>query len=370
MFRGEDRPERVSVIGTDNFIRFVETIRDEGVELEYAPMGPGTPAQSPHVIEVDHKFTAKDIAKLDIELPVLTPRVQRDYRVLEQLDPSHWAFQPVPLRDLTEEQKREVVITFREVDRDRVSHSTTMTDRFNPTIRSVIGFFADETRHDLRLIGGYDILHGKIKEFIAGHLFGQAVDLDDPNVLYNVMEIKARKTVLESVKAAINRLTIQDHGSTKVDRMMSFARDVRPHVVAYSRQYVQSDRSILNKVVGDSHFELEVAAFLGRCKGAISFLKNSQSTHFRIEYQNADGGIANYYPDFVVKQTDRDIWIIETKGREDLDDPLKWDRLKKWCEDASRIVPGVIYKALFIREEDWDANPPRDFRELLEGFAD
>jgi type III restriction enzyme len=56
--------------------------------------------------------------------------------------------------------------------------------------------------------------------------------------------------------------------------------------------------------------------------------KNSQSTGFRIEYQNADGGIANYHSDFIVKRTETEIWIVETKGREDLDDPLKWERLK------------------------------------------
>ena len=53
------------------------------------------------------------------------------------------------------------------------------------------------------------------------------------------------------------------------------------------------------------------------------FVKNSQSTGFKIEYRNQEGGIGNYYPDFIVKETDGEIWVIETKGREDLDDPTE-----------------------------------------------
>jgi type III restriction enzyme len=71
---------------------------------------------------------------------------------------------------------------------------------------------------------------------------------------------------------------------------------------------------VFNKVVGDSGFELDMAAFLDGCVDIISFVKNSQSTQFRMEYRNADGSIANYYPDFLVKRTDVEIWVIETKG--------------------------------------------------------
>ena len=53
------------------------------------------------------------------------------------------------------------------------------------------------------------------------------------------------------------------------------------------------------------------------------------------------GSIANYYPDFIVKRTETEIWIIETKDWEDLDDPQKWERLKQWCGDATKIPCAV-----------------------------
>ena len=86
MFRGEPVQEKVSVIGTDAFMDFVESIKVEGVELEYQPMGEGTGPKSPIVVEVDRDNPDKDIDKLDIDLPLLAPRIQREYKNLNDLD--------------------------------------------------------------------------------------------------------------------------------------------------------------------------------------------------------------------------------------------------------------------------------------------
>jgi hypothetical protein len=38
-----------------------------------------------------------------------------------------------------------------------------------------------------------------------------------------------------------------------------------------------------------------------------SFAKNYLAVHFKLDYVNADGDISNYYPDFLVKLSDRRI---------------------------------------------------------------
>jgi len=365
MFPGEDVSERVSVIGTPKFFEFVDRIKDEGVEFEQVPMGPRVQAAPPLIIEVDRANVSKDIDKLDITVPILAPRVQREYDALERMDPANWTFQPIAFLTFTEAEQRE--IRFRDIDRDAHSHTTTLLAHHHPTVGNIIGYFADQVRRDSRLIGGYDIIYGKIKEFVANYLFGQTVDLDDPNIPANLNQIEARNTIREAAKQAVNAATVRDQGTTEPIRLMSFAREIRPHEVS-SQAHLRPDRSILNRIVGDSHFELEFAAFLDGCKGIVSFLKNSPSTHFHIEYQKADGGIANYIPDFLVKQSDHAVWIIETKGREDLDDPRKWDRLRHWCADATAGAPPTIYRPLFVREEKWETSRPRDFGELIAGY--
>ena len=74
--------EYVSVVGTNAFMDFVESIQAEGVVLERKPMGEGTEPKTPLVVEIDKENDKKDIDALDIEIPVLTPRVYREYKNL------------------------------------------------------------------------------------------------------------------------------------------------------------------------------------------------------------------------------------------------------------------------------------------------
>src|SRR5205807_570366 len=80
--------EYVSVVGTQAFMDFVESIQAEGVILERRPMGEGTGPKAPLVVEVDNENEAKDLDALDIEIPVLTPRTYREYKNLDLVDPA------------------------------------------------------------------------------------------------------------------------------------------------------------------------------------------------------------------------------------------------------------------------------------------
>lgn len=362
MFRGEDVQEKVSVIGTDAFMDFVEGIKVEGVELEYQPMGERTGPKSPVVIEVDQDNKAKDIDRLDIDLPLLAPRIQREYKNLADLDVAALGHKRVAYRQFTEDEQREIV--FRDMNTGEQSHVTAMDTAFTPNYQNMIGFFARSIMRDLRLVGGFDVLFGKLKEFVESYLFDRSVDLDDLNTLRNLSEIEATRTLVETIKGAVNALTVQDTGTTEVRGSIRLAK-TRPFLVK-EQPFLVPKKSIFNKVVGDSHFELEFAAFLDGCPDIVSFVKNSQSTSFRIEYQNADGSIANYIPDFIVKQTESHIWVIETKGREDLDDPLKWERLQQWCEDATAHDGSLrSFSPLFVRQEDWERYKPSRFHDVI-----
>lgn len=271
------------------------------------------------------------------------------------------------IKEFSEAEKREIV--FKDIDKEDVSHTTIMDSEFTPSHQSAIGFFARNIMRDLRLVGGFDILFGKLKRFMEQHLFERQVDLDDLNILRNLSEVEATRAILETFKTAINELTVKDKGTTEVRDYIKLSK-TRPFVVN-DQAYVVPKKSIFNKVVGDSSFELEFAAFLDSCDDIISFAKNSQSTAFRIEYQTADGGIANYYPDFVVKETEALIWLIETKGREDIEDPRKWERLCQWCEDASAKVINRDFKPLFVRQEKWDdyRSKVKTFQQLCAAFG-
>ena len=90
---------------------------------------------------------------------------------------------------------------------------------------------------------------------------------------------------------------------------------------------------------------------------------------FHIDYVNADGNISNYYPDFVIKTIDGNILIIETKGLEDLDVPLKTARLKQWCSDINNAQSKVKFDFVFVDQEDFEKYKPSSISELTRNFT-
>jgi type III restriction enzyme len=365
MYAG-DVEEYVSVVGTNAFMEFVESIQAEGVVLERKPMGEGTQPKTPLVVEIDNENTKKDMEALDIEIPVLTPRVYREYKNLGTLDVSAMPHQRVAYLQFSEEQQREIV--FKDVTTGEVTHTTILDTAGIADYSSVIGYFAQTIMKDLRLVSGYDVLYGKVKTFVQTELFDRPVELENPNTLRNLSELAATKTVIETFKKAINALTVQDKGDAQIRDTIKL-RQTRPFV-AKDQGYLIPHKSVFNRIIGDSPLELLFARFLDDCEDVISYAKNYFAVNFKLDYVKADGDISNYYPDFLVKLTDGRIFIVETKGLEDLDVPLKMQSLRQWCEDINRVQADVKYDFVYVDEESFKRYKPTSFRQLVDGFKE
>jgi len=365
MFFGrDDIEEYVSVIGTPAFMDFVESIKGEGVILERKSMGVGAKPISPMVIEVDKDNPKKDINKLDIEIPVMSPRIQREYKNLSEIDVSQFGNKKVKLKTFSEKEKREII--FKDVVGEVVHHTTILSGEIEPDYQSVVGFFAQTIMRELRLFGCYDILFGKVREFIQNNLFDSSVSLSDLNILRNLSETEYIRVIKESFKKAINDLTVKDKGDTEIKNYIKIS-DARPFVVN-DKGFLLPKKSVFNKIVGDSDFELQFSEFLENCNDVVSFAKNFQNKEasaLRIEYKNSEGFIATYYPDFFVKINEKTVYIVETKGREDLDDLLKIERLKQWCEDVNKRQSKVHYAMLYVRQEQYEEYKLQTFSELI-----
>jgi type III restriction enzyme len=359
-----DTEEYVSVVGTDAFMDFVESIQAEGITLERRAMGAGTKPKAPLVVEVDHENTKKDIDKLDIEIPVMTSRVYREYKSLGDLDVAAMGHTKVPYRQFTEEEQREIV--FKDVVDGEISHVTVLDSAAITDPSSVVGYFTRTIMRELRLVSGYDTLYGKVKAFVRGHLFTEPVEIDDPNTLRNLSELAATKTVIESFKKGINALTVRDRGDAEVRETIKL-RKTRPFVVK-NQEYVTANKSVFNRVIGDSHLELEFAAFLDRCPDVVSFAKNYLGVNFKLDYVREDGNISNYYPDFLVKLPDGRLMVVETKGQQDLDVEPKMKRLRQWCADVNAAKGGPKVGFVFVDEESFTKYAPKTFAEVMEAF--
>ncbi|MDY6822597.1 MAG: DEAD/DEAH box helicase family protein [Chloroflexota bacterium] len=365
--------EYMSIVGTDAFMDFVESIQAEGVELERKAMGQGTGPKAPLIVEVDNENTQKDIDALDMEIPVLSPRVYREYKNLSDLDPGGSSFQTVAYQAFSEEEQREIV--FKDITTGEVSHTTVLDSAGVADYRSVIQWFVTTILNELRLKRkkgappqGYDVLYGKVKRFVQDCLFGKTVDLESANTLRNLSELAATKTVIETFKQAINALTVREKGDAEIRDTIKL-RKTRPFVVK-DQGYMISKKSVFNRVVGDSRFELVFAAFLEQCPDVAAYAKNYYAVHFKLDYVNAEGDISNYYPDFMVRLKDGRVVIVETKGQQDLDVPPKMERLRQWCEDVNKAQSQVRYDFAFVDDAGFEKYAPKTFADILNGFRE
>jgi len=367
MYLGNEAEEYVSVVGTDAFMDFVESIQSEGVELERKAMGKGTAPIAPTIIEIDNENVEKDIDALDIQIPVLTARTYREYKNLADLDINNFGHVKVDYKIFTDAEQREIV--FKDITTGEITHTTMLDSSAVTDYRAVIGYFTQIIMKELRLVSGYDVLYGKVKQFVRDDLFKTAVDLDDLNTLRNLSELVATKTLIENFKKEINALTIQDRGDAEIKDYIKL-RNTRPFTVKQQDSIDGPKKSVFNKIIGDSHLELRFASFLEDCEDVISYAKNYFAIQYRVDYVNTDGNISYYYPDFIVKRDDNSIVIVETKGLEDLDVPLKMARLREWCVDVNKSQDEVEYDFVFVDEKSFDKYHPKTFDALMSSFIE
>lgn len=220
--------ESVSIIGTDAFMEFVEAIQTEGVELERQAMGIDTKAKTPLVVEVDKENVNKDIDALDIDIPILTRRVYREYNSLSDLDITRFNFTPVVYKEFDETEIQEIVFEY--MTTSKIAHTTVMETLGVEDYHRALSYFAQTIMTELRLVSGYEVLYPKVKDFVQNQLFSETVVLDNPNTLRNLSEVPTTKTVIETFKRAINELTIQNKEEAKIRDTIRI-KDTRPFIV-------------------------------------------------------------------------------------------------------------------------------------------
>jgi type III restriction enzyme len=374
MYFGSEERETVSVIGTPAFMDFVESIQSEGVTFERVPMGGagGRNRQDSIVVEVDKDTPDKDLDALDIAVPRLTRRFSREFKDLDELDPTSFGNPKLPIKAFTPEETREIV--FKTMLDSEVDHTIQLDSSGTADYRSVVAFFARQLLKDLRLVGGYDQLYPKVKTFIRDHLFTGPVNLDDPVILRNLSEPEVSKVLFDHFRAAINALTIHESGSARIEGHIRL-RDTRPFRTE-PRSFLPAKRSVFNRIVGESRadgLELAFAAFLDTAPDVQAFAKNYMAVGFKIDYVKADGELSTYTPDFLVRTTDGVVWVVETKGREELDVPQKMARLRQWCSDAteaSKEEGGTRYGFVYVDQESFEQHKPSSFAGLANAFRE
>jgi type III restriction enzyme len=321
-------------------------------------MGAGTKGKSPVIVEVDKENPNKDLDALDIPIPVMSPRIYREFKNLKLIDVSTFKNEKISPKKFNDDELKEII--FNDIDGE-FSHKTVFK---NTTLdyRNVIGFFTSAILKESRLVSGFDILYPKVESFIKYQLFTKEVELSDPQTMRNLSEIHTKEILKTIFKKAIDQLTITDKGTAEVKNYISL-KLTKPKI-ADNQSFLIPKKSIFNKIIGDNNFELEFASYCeNRFEDVLAFAKNTfgeGGVNFSIEYQKA-----SFFPDFFIKTALNTYFIVETKGREDLDDVRKIQRLAIWCKDINSAQQKYTYTPIYIKQEKWE-----DVKKDLKSFAD
>ncbi len=363
-----EAPEKLVVIGTTPFLEFVEELKTEGVEFEYRPINFTQRSKNPIIIEVDKNNRNKNLDELDILIPQLSPRIYRKYRSLETIDINKFTNKKADFKIFEKRQIKE--ITFSHITGE-FSHKTVFTTETS-NYRNVISFFTSAILKQSRLISGFDILYPKVKNFIQYRLFTKEVELNNPQTVRNLSEAETKNIIFTIFKTAIDNLTITDKGFAEIVNYRSL-KNTKPQIVE-NLPYIIPVKSVFNKIVCDNKFELNFASALDRFDDIICYAKNTigeGGINFKIEYQAQDKNIKQYYPDFFVKQNHNSFFIIETKGREEINDICKIKRLAEWCKDVNNAQTEYTYTPLYIKQEKWEAlqKDIKSFSDIIKIFS-
>jgi type III restriction enzyme len=354
--------ERVDIIGNGAFLKFVDQLeREEDIALDtFDP-------KEPLVI----KTIAPDPLKLDrdISIPVLSPILARKKTLAEEiaaLDVQSFVC-PVLPRKPNDQAAR----SFRYEGKDIITLEKIVEREYTVpeprTAEEVISYYAKRISQDVKLPSQFAALVPKVRAFLDSKAFGESVDLSSPAMIKAISTPVAGYLTVKTFATALRGLVVQELTPTleRSGRMLSETEGF-----PFSRPTFAAQKTIFNLVAADNEFERDFARFLEESEDVKAFAKLPPTSRlpFAIEYTDNATNLRFYEPDFVAVVTDSTHWLIETKGREDLDVAHKDRAARIWCENATLLV-GTPWSYLKVPQTEFSKLQPGDFAQLAIAFG-
>jgi type III restriction enzyme len=358
MFRNEatDYVERVDVIGNKAFIQFVEQLEhDEDIELGIFEVGKD---------KLTIMTIMADPAKMDkdITLPELSPILTRKRTLADEIAGLDVMAMSCPT--LPRKGDDPVAQTFRYEGYDIVSLQKLIERDYTvpeaQTSQEIIAYYAKRIAQDVKLPSQFAALVPKVRAFLSSRAFGEPVNLDDPPLIKAINTNVAQYVTVQTFLKALRPLVVQE---------------LEPHLVGhgrklsetppfpYSRTTLAATRTVFNLVACGNEFERAFARFMENAPDVARFAKLPEQFGFAIEYTDANNNLRYYEPDFAAVVTSGAHYLVETKGREDVDVANKDRAATLWCENATRLTH-VEWRYIKVPQKEYETLQPDEFADL------
>ena len=240
-------------------------------------------------------------------------------------------------------------------------------------VYNILGAFAKEIMDELKLKQGlgFDIICEKTKDLIENYLFGKKIEFENDLTKANLCIIETRRALVQIMVSEIKKVIINDKTEKKVGKILKFSDDKAAKVKdGETAIYINPEKSVYDKHFFDSEFEQDVNVYLESLIDVKSCIKNMG--FIKIPYQNSKGIWSHYIPDFFIKLSDTDYCILETKGAEYLNDPLKREALKNKVKQINEGQDKLKFTTLYVLQEKFEKleGRPSTFKLFFEMFKD
>jgi type III restriction enzyme len=361
MFRGAGSTpaykERVDVIGNKAFLEFIEQLeREEDLQLGTFEVGKD---------KLQITTIAPDMEKLDkdIAIPQLSPILTRKKTLAEEIASLNVHKFQNPI--LPRKEKDAASQTFHYEGYDIITLQKEIERDYSipapQTAEEVIGYYARRIAQDVKLPSQFAALVPKVREFLEEKAFGENVDLSTPPMIKAISSNIAQYVTVKEFVKALREVVVEElepqllHEGRKLSETPPFP---------YSRPTMEASKTVFNLVQCDNDFEKKFACFLQDASDIERFAKLPERFGFSIEYTDSVGNLRYYEPDFVAVTTDGTHFLLETKGREDLDVKHKDRAAALWSENATQLTE-ITWRYLIVHQKEYAALQADEFSDLL-----
>jgi len=360
MFRNlvDSYTERVDIIGNNAFMEFVEELEKlEDLKFETFQIG----KDKLRIITIQPLEEKK---AFDIGIPDISPILSRKKSLAEEIgaiDVMKFNINKLPLKG----KEIQGIITFIYEGRDILTDEKLLEREYSippaQTAEEVIGYYARRITQNIKLPSRFAVLAPKVREFFEHKAFSETVDLNDKNVILAISSNIASYVVIKEFEKALREIVIE----VKEPQLISANRflSVTPSFPT-SKKIFDAKKTIFNYTPCDNDFEYAFAKFLDKSDDIKAFAKLPEQFGFCIQYTDTIANIRNYFPDFIAITSDKTNWIIETKGREDIEVRLKDNSAINWCKTASELTK-ESWEYLKVPQKEFEQLHPDNFEDLV-----
>lgn len=349
MFRGLNTAyrERVDIIGNPGFIKFIEELeKEEDIQLDTWAVGKDK-------LTITRIEPDPEKLDFDIAMPILSPILARTTSIREEIEALDIDAinlqQPLPRAgDPGKEQQfryRGMDILTLEKLFERVYTIPTPQ-----TSQEVISYYAQVVAHELKTPSQFEVLAPKVRDFLKYKAFGEEVDLDAPDIIHAISQRLVQIVMIQVFLDLLRDKLVKKQTPTLEDegRLLS---SITPF--PWSQAAPVCRKTVFNKTPCDNHFEEDFARFLDRAGDVLRFCKLPMQFGFIIPYTDVAGNLRLYYPDFVVVDAESVHYLVETKGREDVDVRKKDDAAMMWADSATALT-GRSWRYVKVMQRDFE----------------